>query len=375
MARDDSIDAPPRIAFYIGALSTGGVGKITLHLTRELVKRGIRVDLLLGKATGPLLEGVAPGVRVIDLGTTHAFFSVPRLVRYLRRRRPAIVASDRPRLAIAVLRARRLSFSSTRMFTSVHIPLSLKLKRLKEKKRRSERAAIQRFYPLNDGIIAVSRGVAEDMVEHLGLPSEKIHVVYNPVVTPRIDAMAREAVDHPWFSSGGPPIILGAGRFMAQKDFPTLIRAFAEVRRMRPCRLMILGRGKERGPMESLARELGVHQETALPGFVANPYKYMARADLFVLSSAWEGFGLVLAEAMAVGLPAVSTDCPHGPREILENGRHGPLTPVGDVEALARAMARTLDHPPDPASLRSAAGRFTVEACADGYLKAFGIKM
>ncbi|MCP4687367.1 MAG: glycosyltransferase, partial [Desulfobacterales bacterium] len=186
--------------------------------------------------------------------------------------------------------------------------------------------------------------------------------------------MAGERVDHPWLLSGESPIIVGAGRLTGEKDFPTLIRAFARLRRKRECRLMILGEGKMQGMLESLAAELDVGEDLALPGFVANPYKYMAKAHLFVLSSAWEGFGMVLAEAMAVGLPVVSTDCPLGPREILEDGRHGPLVPVGDVDALSRAMARTLDHPPDPDALRAAANRFTVEACADGYLQLFGME-
>ncbi|MCP4682475.1 MAG: glycosyltransferase [Desulfobacterales bacterium] len=374
MTTDDVLDSRPRITFYIAALSTGGVGKMGLLLTRELVNRGTRVDLLLGEAAGPLLDEVHPGVRVFELGTTHAFFSVPGLIRYLRRRRPAVLVVDRPRLDIAVLRARRISFSSTLIFTSVHIPLSLKLKRLKDRKQRSEWAAIQRYYPLNDGIIAVSRGVADDMVQNLGLPEEKIHVVYNPVVTRGIDAMAGEEVDHPWLLERETPVIMGAGRFTTQKDFPTLIRAFAKLRRTRPCRLMILGRGKDQDRLEALAAELGVSEDFALPGFVANPYKYLAKAHLFVLSSAWEGFGNVLAEAMSVGLPVVSTDCPHGPREILEDGRHGPLVPVGDVDALVRAMARTLDHPPEPGALRATAKRFTVEACVDGYLETFGMK-
>ncbi len=371
----DVAGAPPRVSFFIAALSTGGVGKITLHLTRELVNRGVRVDLVLGKAAGPLLDEVAPGVRVSDLGTTHAVYSLPGLIRHLRRRRPSVLVVDRPRLAIAASRARRLSFSSTRLFTSVHIPLSLKLKRLEKRKGRAQKTAIQRCYPLLDGIIAVSRGVADDMVHHLGLPAEKIHVVFNPAVPHDIDAMAGEAVDHPWLLSGGAPIIMGAGRFTSEKDFPTLIRAFAKIRRGRKCRLIILGEGKKQHAMESLAAELGVDKDLFLPGFVANPYKYMAKAHLFVLSSTWEGFGMVLAEALAVGLPAVSTDCPCGPREILRDGRFGPLVPVGDVDALALAMDRTLDRPPNPDVLRRAADRFTVEACVDGYLKAFGITM
>ena len=185
-------------------------------------------------------------------------------------------------------------------------------------------------------------------------------------------AKSEEALDHPWFLPGEPPVILGVGRLTQAKDFPTLIRAFALVRKKHPARLMILGEGEERSKLETLVQELGLEKEVSLPGFVDNPYKYMKRAAVFVLSSKWEGFGNVLVEAMALGTPVVSTNCPSGPAEILENGRWGRLVPVGDVYALAEAIIETLDeeHHPDVANR---AKDFAVELAVEKYINVLGV--
>jgi glycosyltransferase involved in cell wall biosynthesis len=228
-------------------------------------------------------------------------------------------------------------------------------------------------YGMADRVIAVSEGVAEDTAAVTGLPRDRIAVVRNPVVTPRLRAMAKEAVDHPWLPASDVPVVLGAGRMTRQKDFPVLVRAFARVRRERPCRLIVLGEGPDRAEIERLVGELGVGDDVSLPGFAVNPYAYMSRASLFVLSSRWEGSPNVLTEALAVGTPVVSTDCPSGPRETLQEGRFGPLVAVGDEEALARAILETMAHPLDAATLRGAVDEFTVERSADGYLEVLGL--
>jgi glycosyltransferase involved in cell wall biosynthesis len=193
-------------------------------------------------------------------------------------------------------------------------------------------------------------------------------VVYNPVITPEIMALARQTPDHPWFAAGGPPVILAVGRLTPQKDFPTLLRAFAEVRRRRPARLLILGEGEERAALEALGADLGVAADVALPGFRENAMAYMAGSALFVLSSAWEGLPTVLIEALAAGTRVVSTDCPSGPREILQDGRLGSLVPVGDVAALADAMTAALARPAAPAPAE-ALTPFTRDAAVDHYLR------
>jgi glycosyltransferase involved in cell wall biosynthesis len=176
-------------------------------------------------------------------------------------------------------------------------------------------------------------------------------VIYNPIITESILAQAKQPVEHPWFQSGLPPVILGVGRLAPQKDFATLLRAFALVRQQRAARLLILGEGPERQRLEALAAELRIDKDVSLAGYDQNPYRFMSKASVFVLSSAWEGFGNVLVEALAVGAPVVATDCRDGPREILTSAGQGRLAPVGDSATLAKEIVATIDAEPAPASL------------------------
>ena len=235
---------------------------------------------------------------------------------------------------------------------------------------------MRRAYEQADAVVAVSDGVADDLAR-LTVLVERIRTIHNPVVGPELEALSREPVGHPWLAPGEPPVVLSVARLTDQKDLPILVAAFARLRAQRPARLLILGdrptpeRTAARiGELQMLAYRLGVVADVELPGFVANPYAYMARARLFVLSSRYEGFANVLVEAMACGCPVVSTDCPSGPAEILDGGRYGPSVPVGDDVALAAAMERALAAPPDPTVLRGRAAAFTVERATDGYLDA-----
>jgi glycosyltransferase involved in cell wall biosynthesis len=202
---------------------------------------------------------------------------------------------------------------------------------------------VRAFYPKADKIICVSNGVAQELINKYHLPKSKIQVIYNPVVAQDMFKKAEEPLDHPWFQPGQPPIILGVGRLTAQKDFETLIKAFALVRNKTETRLMILGEGPERTKLEQFVKQLGLENDVSMPGFVDNPYKYMKRSSVFVLSSRWEGLPTVLVEALALGLPVVSTDCPSGPAEILENGKWGRLVPVGAPKALADAILAAMN--------------------------------
>jgi glycosyltransferase involved in cell wall biosynthesis len=224
-------------------------------------------------------------------------------------------------------------------------------------------------YPWADAVIAVSDGVAEQVASLTGMPRERITTIYNPVVTPELLWRSREPVDHPWLAPGQPPVVLGVGKLKIQKGFRTLIRAFARVRAARPARLVILGEGARRRTLEALVDELGLREDVALPGYVENPWAWMSRASVFALSSRWEGLPGALIEAMACGCPVVSTDCPSGPAEILEGGVYGPLVPVGDAGALARAILELLDAPPDPARLRARAAAFCVDPALERYLE------
>jgi glycosyltransferase involved in cell wall biosynthesis len=223
-------------------------------------------------------------------------------------------------------------------------------------------------YPWADGIVAVSEGAADDLARTTALPRARISVLDNPIVTPELRALAAAPLDHPWFRPGEPPVILGVGRLSKQKDFPSLLRAFAAVRRAREARLLILGEGEERSSLTALITELGLVEDAALAGFVENPFGYMARAAVFVLSSAWEGSPGVLVQALACGARVVATDCESGPREILQNGRFGSLVPTGNVAALGAAILAAIDAP--KAKLpEDALYRFSQDAAVDGYLQ------
>jgi glycosyltransferase involved in cell wall biosynthesis len=202
-----------------------------------------------------------------------------------------------------------------------------------------------------------------------------VRVIYNPIVTDELLAMSRAPVDHPWCAAGAPPVILAVGRLTEQKDFPNLIRAYARLRQRRSVRLVILGEGEARGELEDLIARLGLAEDVYLPGFVDNPFAWMRQARLFALSSRWEGLPSVLIQAMACGAQVVSTDCPSGPAEILEDGRWGRLVPVGDPEALAAAMDAALDDDEDiRAAVEIRARAFAVEPSVRGYLGVMGLE-
>ena len=334
-----------KVALFLPSLRGGGAERVMVNLARGFYDQGINVDLVLAKAEGPYLSEVPAGVRVIDLHSSRVLFSLPGLVRYLRRERPQSILSAMDHANIVAIWARKLSGVPCRVIVSVHNTLSRTTAHSSNLRVRLIPNLIRIFYPWADDIVTVSNGVADDFASTIGLQRERIKVIYNPVITPELFEKAREPLDHPWFAAGQPPVVLSVGRLTKQKDYPTLIRAFALVRRKYPARLMILGEGEERAKLEALAQELGLQDDISLPGFVDNPYAYMARAAVFVLSSAWEGLPTVLIEAMAVGRPVIATDCPSGPAEILENGKWGKLVPVGDVEALAEAIAHKISSP------------------------------
>jgi glycosyltransferase involved in cell wall biosynthesis len=362
------------ISIYTPDLSTGGVGKMRLHLIREMIDRGLRVDLLLADTRSPLFRRVPEPAQIFTLPSTHSVASLFALYRYLRNEQPDVLITDRLRLNIACQRARRLAGVRTKLFLSIHNPISVKLEGMRYHERRRLLKKIRRWMPNNEKIIAVSHGVAADVTACVGLPADRIATVYNPVITPELTAMAKEPVDHAYFQPNQGRVVLCAGRMTEQKDFATLLQAFATVRRQTACKLILLGNhGRYYADLQSQIDELGLSDDVDMPGFDSNPYRYMSRSDVYVLSSRWEGFGNVLVEALALGLPVVSTDCPVGPREILQNGRLGALVPVGDPDAMARAILETLDGKPDRQRLIDEVRPFTVENSVDGYLTVFGL--
>ena len=362
------------VSIFLPSLAGGGAERAMLHLAEGLVNHGLKVDLVLSKAEGEYLAQVANGVRVIDLKSKYPkifgiLFSTLALKRYLQQEQPRFLLATLDIFGTSTW-AQRLASVPTKVVLCVQNNLSKRFqggRSLILKKVKFD--LVRHFYPWADGIVAVSEGVAKDLTQIANLLSPNIRVIHNPVVKPNLFEKAKESIEHPWLASQKVPVMLGAGRLTKQKDFPTLIRAFAKVRTQFDSRLIIIGEGEERPRLETLVRQLGLTEDVSLPGFVDNPYKYMARSALFVMSSSWEGFGNVLVEAMAVGTPVVSTDCPSGPAEILEYGKYGKLVPVGDSNALADAIAAVLSNPPDPGILQQRSQEFSVERIVDQYLE------
>jgi glycosyltransferase involved in cell wall biosynthesis len=197
------------------------------------------------------------------------------------------------------------------------------------------------FYPWADAIVAVSNDVKRDLARAAQIPSERIEVVYNPIVTPDLKEKSEQPLEHPWFNNGGPPVVVSVGRLTDQKAFDVLIRALSIARQDRPLRLMILGEGENRPALETLIAKLGLGNDVRLMGFVQNPYPFMARAAAFALPSRWEGLPTVLVEALYLGAPIVATNCPGGSRDILKDGRFGRLVSVDDPSGLAAALLKS----------------------------------
>ncbi len=387
--------ASAHLAFFVRSQQGGGgAERVVLHLASGFAEQGDRVDLVMAKRAGHFLDQIPAAIRVVDLAASPAPLGLPALVRarapgfvlgaalrpgaprvlgavgalarYLRNERPdALVAALNYPNAVALL-ARRLARVNTPIAITIHNHLTQAAQHATRWRERLSPRLIRVFAPEADRVIAVSRGVADDVCIHTGLAPERVESVYNPVVTRDLGKLAAEEADHPWFA-GEVPVVLAAGKLKKQKDFPTLIRAFAKLRRRRAARLVILGEGPEREALQSLAHALGVAGDVDLAGFRENPYAFMRRASVFVLSSAWEGFGNVLVEAMACGASVVSTRCPSGPDEILDGGRYGRLVAVGDSDALCVAIDATIDAPLDRSILQRRAQDFSSDAIVRRY--------
>jgi glycosyltransferase involved in cell wall biosynthesis len=372
-----------------------------LHLAKAFAEQGHKVDLVLCKLKGPYANRIPSGVNVIELKSTkiglcriRVFLANPEAIRslclpillalkppktirylhslatYLGREQPdALLSAKTPANLVAIL-ANRLAKVGTRVVVSERTNLSMMLRQSKKWRWRFVLPLIQKVYPQGDLITAVSNGVADDFSSCTGFSRERITTIYNPMLTDHIKAQSILPVSHPWLDGEKIPLILGVGRLTPSKDFPTLLKAFAHIHKTHSARLLILGEGRERAKLEALASELGIAEDVSFPGFEPNPYAFMARSSVFVLSSAWEGLPNALIEALACGCPVVSTNCPSGPQEILANGAFGPLVPVGNDRALAEAILHTMEHPPNTNRLRSRAAEFDIQRIAEQYLQA-----
>lgn len=392
-----------KIAVLLPSLEGGGAERSMLNLVRAFLARGRHVELVLCRAKGAYMGMIPDGATMVELepvgGLRARWLAAlanmrhlaavlrpvvmaskipPEIARlralrdYLKNRQPDVVLSALTYANLIALWAKNAMEAKTPVVVSERIALSVHCTTPSNHRKWRWRylpALVNRVYPAADAVVTVSNQVADDLSTAAGLDRQSLTTIYNPVVDDHVRALAQEPLEHEWFGPDVPPVILGVGRLAQQKDFATLIRAFARLRAGREARLIILGEGKQRAELERLAGQLGVGDDVQLPGFVDNPFQYMARASVFVLSSEYEGLPGVLIQALACACPVISTDCPGGSAEILADGKYGPLVGVGYDDEMARAISSVLDDPPDRATLLQRADDFSVEHAADRYLE------
>jgi glycosyltransferase involved in cell wall biosynthesis len=359
------------VSLFAPSFDRGGVERMFTQLARGLAQRELAVDLVVRRRAGRYLNALPENVRLVELEPLGRDI-LWAAIRYLQDSRPGVLVSSKEDNNALAVAAKMQAGVATRVFVRAAIAESARVAAQFFLTRWRSYRAMRRIYRQADGVIAVSRDLAEDVASITGIPVATIHVAHNPVVTPEMFEQARAPLEHPWFREGAPPVVVGIGRLARVKNFALLIRAYARVRRELRCRLMILGEGRERAALERLARELDVAEDVELAGFVDNPFAYLGRARLFASASLAEGSPNALTEALALGVPIVSSDCRSGPREILQDGRYGTLVPVGDEAALAAAMLDALRAPYDPEFLKQASLAYTLESSASEYAAILG---
>lgn len=395
--------ASPHIAFCVSDLNTGGVQHAVLRISEAMASLGCRVSVLICEPGGKLESALSPKVEPVWLtpsGMTYARAEallsdpgawrlmlrpilrrretrtlpyLPALVDYLRKVKPNTLFTATPALNVWGYLAKRRAGVATQLIVSERTHFSA------GKPRNIERKLVMaplmgRAYAGADHVVTVSHGVARDLVDNVGISRNHITVLHNPTIGPNFAERMAAPVDHPWFAQGAPPVLLAVGRLAVQKDLPTLLTAFARARRQREMHLVLLG---EKSPsarstigkstVAEMIKAHGTGEDIEFMGYDPNPIRYMARADLFILSSRFEGFPNVLLEAVASGCPVVSTDCPSGPYELLDGGRYGRLVPVGDPDAMAAAILASLDAPVDRQLLKERATLFDFEHSVAAY--------
>lgn len=364
----------PKITLYIPDLRGGGAERVIVNLANGFSCQGIETDIVLNRAEGPYLTDIDDSVNLVNLRAPkyplyNAMGATHPLKKYLQDHNPDILLSFLARSNIVAILAARISKIDCKVIISQRNHLSKISSQSRDQSLRVLPPLVRCFYPLADGVIAISDGVKKDLLKYWPIKEKNVHRIYNPTITDELIKNSKTMPDHPWLPSGREfSVILAAGRLTEQKDYPTLIKALKNLSCYKNIRLVVLGEGKKKSDLIELTEELDVNHIVDFHGFVNNPFAFMSKSDVFVLSSAWEGFGNVLVEAMGCGTPVVSTDCESGPSEILNNGEYGPLVPVRDSAALANAIDETLADPTDQEKLIQRSKDFHADKIVHEYL-------
>ena len=360
-------------------LRGGGAERVVVHLLNHWPSDQYRPVLLLAEKQGPYLKDLGPDVELLSCGFPLSAINTPRalfrLRSLLRHAQPAAIFSHSITTSRMLTRARALGMTSAPLISVLHNNVGKSHQGRQSLPDRVIRRELDWVYSKASRIVAVSKGIADETREFFGIAQDKVETIYNPIDLPQITAAGeRNPEDHfvDRFKQLRRPVILSVGRLSEQKNHALLLDAYAQQPRSLRGSLLILGEGELRGPLEAKARTLGIHGEVFIPGFVSNPWWYMKQSDLYVMSSNWEGYPMVLLEALACGIPVVATDCEHGPSEIIQGEAFGTLVPVGNARALADAIAKRLagGKPQPSADVRAFLSRYLPGLVAQRYIDA-----
>ncbi len=340
-----------KVLFIMDSLyPIGGVERVLEIILRHLNRSNFNpAVVVLGPHHRRELE-LPRNVPLRHIGKKHARNAVKELRRIIEVGEPDIIYSAKTHVNVAAILANRLARHPSCIVLSEmsHLSAQLRSQPFPWKWRRLFTLLLARnlYRRAADKVVFVSKEALQDGCTRLRIPKEKAVMIYNPIVDDTLLGRSKEAVKHPWFiERKAQPIILAVGRLTRQKGFSYLLEALCRVRESVPARLAIIGEGEEHQRLITLTETLGLKDEVLFLGFQSNPYKFMARADVFALSSLYEGLPTVLVEAMACGVPVISMRCPSGPEEIITDGVNGLLVPPADPHALAEAIVKMLTNP------------------------------
>lgn len=353
-----------KLSLFIPDLTVGGAERVVVNLSKGLTEIGHQVEVVVVNKKGKLVSDLSDSVNLVELTASEVRWSIVPLIRYLRTERPETVISFLTGANVVATVANNLSGMSTNLIITEHNTQTLK----QDISSQLDQSLARYLYRFADHIVGVSQGVSENVTEWAHVEERDVTTIYNPVIDEDFITKEHKPPDCAWFNEAV-PVIVGAGRHVEQKDFSTLIQAFDTVLSTQDARLVILGEGSLTESYRQQTSALGVSDKVSFPGFVDNPYEYLCHADVFVLSSKWEGLSLVLVEALGCGTPVVSTNCPHGPAEVLDSGEYGLLVPVERPKRMGEAILQTMREPPDPALLRTRAQDFTISRAVKEYEK------
>lgn len=354
-----------KVIFLIPSLNGGGAERVFIQLLKVLDRNVFEIYLMVTNLEGPYVNEIPNDINIIDLQKTSVKRSLFSLIKEINKIKPNVIISTLFHMNLALLIISPFLIGRPRIILREANPPRFSMGGLPKGKLFIW--LYSRLYKRSDAIVAISTDVSNDIQKTLKVKKEKIRIIYNPVDISGIQKKSREKVLHKWFNEKNVPIIISVGRLVEQKDHTTLIKAFAKVRRKKLCKLLILGEGYYYTKLKKMVDNLNLSSDVEFLGFVSNPFKYIHNSDLFVLSSKWEGFGMVLIETLALGTPIVSTDCLGGPHEILNNGEYGKLVPVGNDDIMADKIIEMLNNPSDKKKLISRAMDFDISKIKTQY--------